>query len=161
VKQRTLSYEQLKHQRYILLMFILALVVIVFSIFIELVQSQKSSRVDPKLIQLAKPLDPTLDGEIFEQLATYPYLSPEQVRSELQTLPILVIDQETQRIVPKGETSQAQPLEEETDVITADPDQLDETELSTTPPPAADIQTPAESEENTSTPDETPQQEEQ
>jgi len=93
-----LSYQQLQKHRYILLMLVLALVVIVVGIFVELLGSRKVSQVDPQLKILAKPLDPTFRYEVFDKLRDYTYLSPEQVHSEIERLPIRILDKESDTI---------------------------------------------------------------
>lgn len=97
--RRVTSYEQLQRRRYFLMALILALVVIAVGIFIELFQDQRISKIDPKLKQLAEKLDPTLNAQIIQQVESYEYLSPEQIRSEIQQLPIIVIDREGKRTI--------------------------------------------------------------
>ncbi len=97
--KKSLSYKQLQKNRWFLVALTLGLVVVVVAIFLELVQSQRTSQVDPKLKKHAIPLSPVLSDKVFAKLDTYTYLSPEEARAEVGRLPIRVIDRETKQIV--------------------------------------------------------------
>lgn len=98
MKSRPLSYEQLRQQRSLLLMLVLALVVILVGIFVELMKSQRTSQVEARLQRLAQPLDPTFQDDVFDKLDRYTYISPENVREQIHTLPIRILDKESETV---------------------------------------------------------------
>lgn len=97
--KKSLSYEQLKKNRWFLVALTLGLVILIVAIFIELVQSQTKSQVDPKLKKYALPLSPTFNEAVFQKLDTLTYLSPQEVREQVSRLPVRVIDRETKQII--------------------------------------------------------------
>jgi hypothetical protein len=107
--KKNLSYQQLKKNRWFLVALTLGLVILVVAIFIELIQSQRTSQVDPKLKKYAIALSPTFNEAVFNKLDTLTYLSPQQVREEVSSLPLRIIDRETKQIVilEQGDTATA------------------------------------------------------
>jgi len=97
--KKNLSYQQLKKNRWFLLVLTLGLVILIVAIFIELVHSQTKSQVDPKLKKYAIALSPTFNESVFNKLDTLTYLSPQEVREEVANLPVRIIDRETKQIM--------------------------------------------------------------
>lgn len=152
------TYDQLRKHRYVLFVLVLALVVIVVGIFVELVQSRRTSQIDIQLKRLARPLDPTFNNQVFERLAAYEYLSPEEVRQQIEVLPVRILDKDSDTI---RELDQLQSGESPTATSSAQPgegnDELEESSL----PPSSEAFTPTSLESATdsspeSAPDESP-----
>lgn len=59
------EFAKMKHKRQLLSIFILLLICIIGWGVITLFSSQKTSKIDPELVELAKPLSPVIDTEIF------------------------------------------------------------------------------------------------
>ena len=58
----------LRHNQYFLAILVLLFVSIIVWTSVSIVTSQKDTKVSPKLLQLAKPLSPSLKGEVIDQL---------------------------------------------------------------------------------------------
>lgn len=88
-------FGRLKHKRQLLTIMVLLLVSLVFWAILTLITSQKTTKVDTELTQLAKPINPVLKTEILDTLEDRRSFS----ESELQNFTIyrIVVDPVTQQ----------------------------------------------------------------
>lgn len=63
-------FGRLKHKRQVLTMFILLFIALIFWAIITLISSQKSTKIEADLLELAKPLTPVLKTEVLDTLET-------------------------------------------------------------------------------------------
>ena len=108
MKNKALTYNQLRKHRFVFLALVLALVVIVVGILAELFKSQKTSKIDPELTELAKPLSPTFKYEVFDKISSYTYLSEDELRQEIQRLPIRILDKDSESVITLDQLQQAE-----------------------------------------------------
>lgn len=114
MKNKALTYNQLRKHRYVFLALVLALVVIVVGIMAELFKSQKTTRLDPELVELSKPLNPTFKYEVFDKISSYTYLSEEELRREIKLLPIRILDKDSEAVITLDQLEQVElPPEED------------------------------------------------
>ncbi len=77
----------LRHNQYFLAILVLLFVSIIVWTSVSIVTSQKETKVSPKLLQLAKPLSPSLKGEVIDELEAKRIFTDE----ELSQFPIYKI----------------------------------------------------------------------
>lgn len=95
------------------------------------VGSRRTSQIDIQLKRLARPLDPTFNNQVFERLAAYEYLSPEEVRQQIEVLPVRILDKDSDTII---ELDQLQSGESPAATSSAQPGEGNEPEESSLPP---------------------------
>lgn len=61
-------FDRLKHKRQLLTIMVLLFVSLIFWAVLTLISSQKTTKIDTELTQLAKPLTPVLKTEILDTL---------------------------------------------------------------------------------------------
>lgn len=100
MKQPSLTQElqNLQKNRQFLAIMVLLFVCVMFWTGITLFASQRSTKLDEHLVQLAQPLNPTLDEAVISQIEQKQYLTSE----ELASFPIykIILTSSGDKIVP-------------------------------------------------------------
>lgn len=102
MQQKTIlsDIRKIQKNRQALAIFILFFVSIIFWVFISLIASQTSEKISPELIELAKPLSPTIDTEIFKEIEAKKTYTQDELASFTIYKALTSKDGKVDRIVP-------------------------------------------------------------
>lgn len=92
--------RKLRVSRQFLIVMVLLFVALMVWTFVSIGASQNKTTISKELIELSKPLNPTLDRSVFEDLAQKTFFTPEQIRDFTIYRLLLEADGREQTVVP-------------------------------------------------------------